>query len=255
MESIKVIKIGGNVIDSPEALERFIADFAKIEGPKILVHGGGKIATRVAEKLELEVTMIEGRRVTDKGMLDVVTMVYAGLINKQVVAMLQAAGCSSIGMSGADGGIVTAKRRSPEPIDYGFVGDITDVNTDLIATLLGAGITPVLCAIMSDAKGGLLNCNADSVASALAKASAKVAPTDLIFCFEKLGVMGDINDDGTLISQITEDSFQELRSQGVINKGMIPKIEGALAAVKQGVRSVEIKHSDNLLNQTGTVIK
>ena len=242
MEKITVVKIGGNVIDDPAVLKRFIADFAAMPGPKILVHGGGKVATRLAERLELKVQMVDGRRITDKDTLDVVTMVYAGLVNKQLVASLQAEGCNALGMSGADGNAVTACRRAPQPIDYGFVGDIEKVDSRLLGRLLEAGVTPVFCAIMHDGQGTLLNCNADSVASAIALGAAQIVPAELVFCFEKSGVLRDPDDETTLIREI-------------VSKGMIPKIENALKAVANGVRSVTIKHSDNLSNDTGTVIR
>lgn len=255
MEKITVVKIGGNVIDDPAVLKRFIAEFAALPGPKILVHGGGKLATRLAQKLELNVQMVDGRRITDKGTLDVVTMVYAGLVNKQLVAGLQAAGCNALGLSGADGNAVTARRRNPEPIDYGFVGDIERIDSALLGRLLEAGITPVFCAIMHDGQGTLLNCNADSVASAVALGAAQVAPAELVFCFEKSGVLRDPDDEATLIREITAESYTALKEDGTVSKGMIPKIENALKAVANGVRSVTIKHSDNLLNETGTVIR
>lgn len=254
-EKITVVKIGGNVIDNPEALKRFLHDFAALEGAKILVHGGGKLATRLAERLELKVQMLDGRRVTDKGMLDVVTMVYAGLINKQLVAALQAAGFNAMGLSGADGNVVTARRRSPHPVDFGFVGDIERVDETLLGRLLGSGITPVFSAIMHDGRGTLLNCNADSVASALAVATARIAPTELVFCFEKAGVLRDAEDERSLIGEITAETFAVLRAGGVVSKGMLPKIENALEAVAKGVLRVAIKHGDNLLNDTGTVIR
>lgn len=255
MEKITVVKIGGNVIDDPAVLKRFLGEFASLAGPKILVHGGGKLATRLAERLELQVQMVDGRRITDKGTLDVVTMVYAGLVNKQLVAGLQAAGCNALGLSGADGNALTARRRSPEPVDYGFVGDIEKVDHTLLGQLLEAGITPVFCAIMHDGKGTLLNCNADSVASAVALGAAQVAPTELIFCFEKAGVLRDPDDATTLIREITAATYPPLKADGTVSKGMIPKIENALKAVANGVRSVTIKHSDNLLNETGTTIR
>ena len=255
MEKITVVKIGGNVIDDPAVLKRFIAEFAALPGPKILVHGGGKLATRLAQKLELNVQMVDGRRITDKGTLDVVTMVYAGLVNKQLVAGLQAAGCNALGLSGADGNAVTARRRNPEPIDYGFVGDIERIDSALLGRLLEEGITPVFCAIMHDGQGTLLNCNADSVASAVALGAAQVAPAELVFCFEKSGVLRDPDDEATLIREITAESYTALKEDGTVSKGMIPKIENALKAVANGVRSVTIKHSDNLLNETGTVIR
>lgn len=254
-ERITVVKIGGNVIDDAAALKRFLGEFAALPGAKILVHGGGKLATRLAERLELKVQMVDGRRITDKGTLDVVTMVYAGLINKQAVAGLQAAGCNALGLSGADGNAVTARRRNPHPVDYGFVGDIERVDSELLRRLLEGGITPVFSAIMHDGKGTLLNCNADSVASAVALGAAQIAPTDLVFCFEKAGVLRDPEDDTTLIREITAATYAPLKADGTVNKGMIPKIENALKAIEKGVRSVTIKHSDNLLNDTGTVIR
>lgn len=255
MERITVVKIGGNVIDDPAALKRFLAAFTALPGAKILVHGGGKLATRLAERLELKVQLVEGRRITDKGTLDVVTMVYAGLVNKQVVAGLQAAGCNALGLSGADGNIVRARRRSPQPVDYGFVGDIERVDAELLSRLLAAGLTPVFSAIMHDGEGGLLNCNADSVASAIACAAARIAPTDLVFCFEKQGVLRNPDDEESLIAEITAESFEALRAEGVISRGMVPKVENALKAVEEGVRSVAIKHADNLLEDKGTTIR
>ena len=252
MERITVVKIGGNVIDNPAAMKRFLKEFAALEGPKILVHGGGKLATRLAERLELKVQMVDGRRITDKGTLDVVTMVYAGLINKQAVAGLQAAGCNALGLSGADGNAVTARRRSPQPVDYGFVGDIERVDSALLRRLLEDGMAPVFSAIMHDGKGTLLNCNADSVASAVALGAAEIAPTDLVFCFEKAGVLRNPDDDTSLIREITAATYPPLKADGVVSKGMIPKIENALKAVEKGVRSVTIRSSENLSNGIGT---
>lgn len=255
-DRITVVKIGGNVIDDPAALKRFVAEFAALPGAKILVHGGGKVATRLAGKLELEVRMVEGRRITDKGMLDVVTMVYAGLLNKQIVAALQAAGCNAMGLSGADGNAVTARRRSPEPIDYGFVGDIERVDAGLLRRLFEGGITPVFSAIMHDGRGTLLNCNADSVASAVAVAAARLAPTDLVFCFERRGVLRDPGDERSVIREITPATFAALRAEGAVSKGMIPKIENALRAVADGVASVAIRHADDLPSaEAGTVVR
>ncbi len=254
MEKITVIKIGGNVIDNQIALDRFVAALAAMEGAKILIHGGGKLATRMAERMEIPVQMIDGRRITDKATLDIVTMVYAGLVNKQIVAALQACGCNALGLSGADGNIVRAHRRAPAPIDYGFVGDIDSVDSALLKTLLEAGITPVFSAIMHDGKGSLLNCNADSVATAVALGAAAIAPTDLVFCFEKRGVLRDAEDDDSVIERITPASFNELKADGVVKGGMLPKIENALKAVAAGVRSVQIKHADDLLGEGGTTI-
>ncbi|MFI3317751.1 MAG: acetylglutamate kinase [Rikenellaceae bacterium] len=256
MSKITVVKIGGNVIDSPEALEEFVKNFAALPSPKILVHGGGKIATRLAKQMNVETTMIDGRRVTDKPMLDIVVMTYAGLLNKEIVAKLQAAGCNAIGLSGADGNAIEATRRPANPIDFGFVGDIdpAKVNESLIGHLLAGGITPVYCAITHDGNGTLLNSNADTIASSVALAASRVDATDLLFCFEKRGVLRDVEDNDSVIREITAESYPPLKESGVINKGMIPKIENALKAVSQGVKRVCIKHSDDLLKDSGTNI-
>ena len=253
---VKVVKIGGNVIDNEAALERFVADFAAIEGQKVLVHGGGKLATRLAEKLEIPTTMIDGRRVTDSQTLDVVTMVYAGLVNKKVVAMLQAADCNAIGLSGADANVVKATRRAAKPIDFGFVGDISveGVDADFVLSLTQRGVVPVFCSIMHDGAGTLLNCNADSVASAVAVALAQKAETELVFCFEKAGVMADIDNPDSVIAEIRPQSYKTLLADGVVNKGMIPKIDGAFRALECGVKVVTIKHSAQLNEDSGTKI-
>lgn len=257
MNKINVVKIGGNVIDNPEALKRFAHDFAALPSPKILIHGGGKLATRLGEQLNIPAQMIDGRRVTDAATLDIVTMVYAGLLNKRIVALLQSEGCNALGLSGADGDVVRAVRRKPEPIDFGFVGDIdaSKINTELIRTLLESGITPVFCAITHDGNGSLLNSNADSVASAVAVAASRIAPTSLLFCFEKAGVLRNVDDESSVIDEIRPDNYASLRAEGAINKGMIPKIDNAFAAIDAGVQSVIIKHSDALLQESGTTVK
>ncbi|MCM1292965.1 MAG: acetylglutamate kinase [Bacteroides sp.] len=255
-DRIKVVKIGGNVVDAPEAFDRFIKSYKRLAGPKILIHGGGKEATRLSAALGIETTMIDGRRVTDKETLDVVTMVYAGLINKRIVARMQAIGIDAIGLSGADAGVITATRRRPEPIDYGYVGDLDplDVDESVLSRFLKDGITPVICPIMHDGEGQLLNCNADTVASTVAVAVSRISPVDLIFCFEKPGVLSDVNDDNSVIRYITPEIFAELREQGTIQKGMLPKLENAIKAVKGGVSEVYIKCADNLLSASGTLV-
>lgn len=258
MERITVVKIGGNVIDSPEATARFVHDFAALEGPKILVHGGGKIATRLAARLGIESRLVDGRRITDRDTLEVVTMVYAGLVNKQLVAALGAAGCRAIGLSGADGGAIRSVRRAAGAVDYGFVGDIAadGVDAALLRTLLEAGLTPVFCAITCDGAGTLLNTNADSVASAVALGAARIAPTDLVFCFEKRGVLRDVNDPESVIPEITPESYARLKAAGTIYAGMLPKIDGAFRAVEGGVARVIIKQADELADeQSGTTIR
>lgn len=253
---IKVVKIGGNIVDNPEALASFITDFAAMPGRKILIHGGGKEATRLSQRLEIPTTMIDGRRVTSRETLDVVTMVYAGLINKRIVSMLQAAGCNALGISGADGNAIRASRRPASPIDYGYVGDISTsgVNIPLIDSLLKAGTVPVYCAITHDGHGSLLNCNADSVAAAVAIACSRIAPTDLIYCFEQPGVMEDIDRPDSLIASLTPSSYAELKASGAVNKGMIPKLDNSFKAIREGVAHVIIKHAANLLNSTGTIL-
>ena len=250
MERITVVKIGGNVIDSPEATARFVEAFAALEGPKMLIHGGGKLATRLAAQLGIESRMVDGRRITDRETLDVVTMVYAGLINKRLVAALSAAGCRAIGLSGADGDAVTSVRRAAGAVDYGYVGDIAEggVNVELLRTLLDAGLTPVFSAITCDGRGTLLNTNADSVASAVAVAASRIAPTQLVFCFEKAGVLRDVEDERSVIAEITPDTYAALRAEGAISAGMLPKIDGALRAVASGVESVVIKQAEALLD-------
>ncbi len=257
MSEIKVIKIGGNVVDNPEALARFIKDFTALPGKKILVHGGGKEATRMSARLDIPTTMIDGRRVTTLETLEVVTMVYAGLVNKRIVSMLQAEGCNAMGLTGADGNAITATRRKSEPVDFGYVGDIAadGVNPKLLSSLLDAGITPVFCAITHDGHGTLLNCNADTIASAVALGASKIAPTELIYCFEQPGVMEDIERPDSLIPLITPPLYAELRASGIVNKGMIPKIDNAFRAIDAGVESVTIKHSDALTSDRGTLIR
>lgn len=247
--NITVVKIGGNVIDNEAALQRFVADFAALPSPKILIHGGGKLATRLAKRLEVPTTMIGGRRVTDAVTIEIVTMVYAGGVNKRIVAALQAAGCNALGLSGADANMIPAVRRSPVPVDYGFVGDIdaTKINASMLGVMLDAGITPIFCAITHDGEGTLLNSNADSVASAVAVAASSLAPTDLVICFEKQGVLADVADEGSVISHISKVDFEPLCASGVVSQGMIPKVENALKACESGVRSVVIKHSERLL--------
>ena len=254
MEKVAVVKIGGNVVDNPAALAKFVRDFAAMPGPKALVHGGGKEATRLGERLGIPATMIDGRRVTSRETLDVVTMVYAGLINKRIVAMLQAEGCNALGLSGADANAIRASRRPAKPIDYGFVGDIAadGANGSLIVKLLEQGITPVFCAITHDGNGQLLNCNADTIASSVAIGISRIAPVDLIYCFEQPGVMMDINDPESLIESITPDEFEELKLKGIVNKGMLPKLQNSFKAIEAGVESVVIKSADNLLNTKGT---
>lgn len=255
-EVIQVVKIGGNVIDNPQALASFLDDFARMPGPKMLVHGGGKEATRMSAAMGVEAVMIDGRRVTDARTLEIVTMVYAGLINKRIVAMLQARGCDAVGLTGADGNVIPAAKRPARPIDYGFVGDIDpdSVGSGFMASLLDAGKVPVFCAICHDGDGTLLNCNADSVAAAVAAGASRIGPTTLTYCFEKAGVMTDVNDESTVIPLVTESLFARLKEDGVVAQGMIPKLRNALDSAKGGVKAVRICKAEALLGVGGTTI-
>lgn len=252
METLKVIKIGGNVVDHPEKLQQFLRDFATLEGHKVLVHGGGKVATAIARGLGIEAQMIDGRRVTDAEMLRIVTMVYAGLINKNIVAALQEEGCNALGLCGADGGLIRSKRRpvTAKGIDYGFVGDPTDFNLDTAATLIEGGLVPVVAPITFDADsetgGGLLNTNADTVAQAVAVGLAKRYFVELVYCFEKRGVLRDVEDDNSVISGIDPALYERLKADGVVADGMLPKLDNAFTAIRSGVKSVVICAAERL---------
>ena len=246
--TLHIIKIGGNVIDDSDQLMIFLEKFAAIPGKKILVHGGGKIATRLASDLGLEAKMVDGRRITDEKMLDVVTMVYAGLTSKNIVATLQKYGCDALGLSGADANVIKAIKRPIKDIDYGFAGDILadSVNTLSIKKFLDAGFTPVFSAITHNGNGQLLNTNADTIASSLALALSELYETSLIYCFEKNGVLTDISDEDSVIESINFESFEKLKSQGVISEGMIPKLDNAFNAISKGVKNVYIGNALNL---------
>lgn len=246
--ALHIIKIGGNVIDNESKLQAFLEKFAALQGQKILVHGGGKIATRLAADMGIEAKLVEGRRITDEKMLDVVTMVYAGLTNKHVVASLQKYGCDALGLTGADANTIKAIKRPVKEIDYGFVGDILadSVNASSIKRFLEAGFTPVFAAITHNGLGQLLNTNADTIASALAVSLAKLYDTSLIYCFEKNGVLKDVEDEYSVIKSIKSTEFQTLKSSGVIYEGMIPKLENAFNAIGKGVKNVYIGNASNL---------
>ncbi len=243
---ISVIKIGGNVIDYPEKLDEFLKIFAKFPGHKILVHGGGIMASRFGESLGVMPEMVDGRRITDKDTLDVVTMVYAGLINKNIVAKLQALQVNAIGMTGADGNIIRSNKRSIKEIDYGFVGDIQEINVKLIDHLLAGELLPVVSAITHDGKGQLLNTNADSIASALATSLAVEHQVNLYFCFNKSGVLIDEKNENSIIPLINQDIYKELKREKVIHSGMIPKLDNAFEALQKGVNYVWIGKAENL---------
>lgn len=257
---ISIIKIGGNVIDFPEKLDEFLGQFSKFPGSKILVHGGGIMASRFGESLGVMPEMVDGRRITDKDTLDVVTMVYAGLINKNIVAKLQALRVNAIGMTGADGNIIRSVKRPVKGIDYGYVGDIVEVDIKLIKHLLSGDLVPVLSALTHDQQGQLLNTNADSIASALATSLAKEHEVNLYYCFNKSGVLLDEKNESSIIPLINEDIYEELRQENVIHSGMIPKLDNAFEALQKGVNHVWIGKAENLLLSTkgklsGTIIE
>jgi acetylglutamate kinase len=219
-----------------------------MEGLRVLVHGGGKEATRLAGKLGIETVMIEGRRVTGKEMLDVTVMTYAGLCNKKIVAQLQGFNTQAIGLTGADGNSILSKKRENSSVDYGFVGDVVGVNADWIKNLLNTGVTPVFCAITHDKKGQLLNTNADTIAQALAVGLSSLFETTLIYCFEKKGVLMNIDDENSVIEELTYVSYQELKEKNVIHSGMLPKLENCFQALQQGVKEIRIASPEIIAN-------
>jgi acetylglutamate kinase len=245
-ESVKVIKIGGNIIDDAVALQQFLIQFSKIEGPKVLVHGGGKLATKLATQMDVKVQMVDGRRITDAATLDIITMVYAGKINKNIVATLQQHACNAIGFTGADGNTIISEKRPIKDIDYGFVGDVVSVDTSVLETLLNNQVTPVFCAITHDEKGQLLNTNADTVAAELAIGFAKKFQTALYYCFEKKGVLLDVQDPTSVVEKINPTTYQELLAKKVIADGMLPKLNNCFHAIDHNVNKVCIGMSEML---------
>ncbi|RZL97055.1 MAG: acetylglutamate kinase [Pedobacter sp.] len=246
MDKLYIIKIGGNIIDDDQKLAAFLYAFAKVKGKKILVHGGGKLATRLADKMGVEQQMIDGRRITDAETLKIVTMVYAGYINKHVVAQLQSHNCDAIGLSGADGNAILSHKRVHPSIDYGFVGDVDAVNVNLIGSLLEQGQAPVFAPITHDGKGLLLNTNADTIAQELATGLAFKYEVSLVFSFERAGVLLDANDDSTVIPSINPNYYNQLKQEQRIFAGMLPKLDNAFAAIKKGVTRVIIGKAEEL---------
>ncbi|QRM89213.1 acetylglutamate kinase [Lacinutrix sp. WUR7] len=249
MKTLKVIKIGGNIIDNDAALQQFLKEFATIDAPKILVHGGGKLATKLAQQMQVEVKMVDGRRITDQETLDIITMMYAGKINKNVVAQLQANNCNAIGFSGADGNTIVSDLRPSKPIDYGFAGDVVKVNTETLEILLNNNVTPVFCAITHDENGQLLNTNADTIASELAIGFASIYNTELYYCFEKNGVLEDVDNDDSVIENINTKSYPSLIENGIIYEGMLPKLNNCFHAINHQVQKVCIGKSEMLFHK------
>ncbi len=254
-EKLTLVKVGGAIVEDELQLAQLLNDFGAIEGRKVLVHGGGRRATQVASRLGIESQMVNGRRITDEQMLEVVTMVYGGLVNKHVVAMLQARGISAIGLTGADGDVIRSHRRPvKDGVDYGFVGDVEKVGNTTLSHIIEQGMVPVLAPLTHDGKGNMLNTNADTIASEAAKALAEIYDVTLIYSFEKKGVLRDPDDDDSVITKITHDDFEQYKADGTISGGMIPKIENALAAVDAGVSRVIIALATEIDGNHGTVI-
>lgn len=255
-EKLTIVKVGGAVVEDEAQLTRLLKDFIAIEGAKILVHGGGRRATKIAERLGIETKMVDGRRITDAQMLEVVTMVYGGLVNKHVVALLQSLGADAIGLTGADADILrSVKRPLKNGIDYGFVGDVKKADGEKIAHFIGKNLIPVIAPLTHDGQGNMLNTNADTMASETAKAMARLYDVTLIFAFEKPGVLSNPDDDSSMIPVITRQDFERYKADGTISGGMLPKIENALAAVEAGVRQVIITQATAIDGQHGTIIR
>lgn len=256
---LSIIKIGGNIIDDDTRLNAFLDNFAAVPGKKILVHGGGKLATKVAEGLGVQQQLVDGRRITDAETLKIVTMVYAGTINKNIVAQLQARGCPAIGLTGADGNAILSHKRSHPTIDYGYVGDVDVVNTSLLTSMLLLDKTLVFAPITHDAKGQLLNTNADTIAQELARALSSGFEVSLIYSFEKSGVLLDADDDASVIGRITAVEYEDLKNRKLIFAGMIPKLDNAFAALRSGVARVIIGRAEELplllAGRSGTTIQ
>ncbi|MEL7222026.1 MAG: acetylglutamate kinase [Bacteroidota bacterium] len=254
INTLNILKIGGKVLEDEQQLDQALSYFSQLPQPAILVHGGGKKASEMSQKLGIQPKMINGRRITDADALEVVTMIYAGLSNKKVVSQLQAKGCNALGISGADGNIILSQKRVVRDIDYGFAGDIVAVNTIALCHLLNAGFVPVCCAITHNKRGQLLNTNADTIAAELAIALADDYEVCLQYCFEKPGVLMDAEDDTSVIPTIQPDRYQQLKADGIIYEGMIPKLDNAFAAIEAGVKQVSIGNLKALTANEATIL-
>lgn len=254
MEKLTIIKVGGKIVEEELSLKQLLESFSKIEGKKLLVHGGGRSATKLAEQLGIESKMVDGRRITDKKTLDVVTMVYGGLVNKNIVAGLQALDVNALGLTGVDLNLIRSEKRPVREIDYGYVGDVKEVNSDILAMLIAQGIIPILAPLTHDKQGNILNTNADTIAGETAKALAKKFDVSLVFCFEKNGVLMDENDDESVITELKKENFEKLVESKIIQGGMIPKLENAFEAVAMGVKEVVITNATQIGTGKGTRI-
>ncbi len=255
MEKLTIIKVGGKIVEEEATLKQLLSNFAQIEGKKLLVHGGGRSATKIAEKLGIKSHMVNGRRITDAETLKVVTMVYGGLVNKNIVAGLQDLDINALGLTGADMNVIRSVKRPVKDIDYGFVGDVVEVNGSMLSTLISQGVVPVMAPLTHDKAGNILNTNADTIAGETAKALAKYFDVTLIFCFEKKGVLSDENNDNSVIPSIDKELYKKLVEEKVIQGGMIPKLDNSFEAIDAGVKEVIITLASEISNsQTGTHI-
>lgn len=255
MEKLTIVKVGGKIVEEEATLNKLLDDFSAIKGYKVLVHGGGRSATKIASLLGIESKMVNGRRITDAETLKVVTMVYGGLVNKDIVAGLQARGVNALGLTGADMDVIRSVKRPVKDVDYGFVGDVEKVNASFLADLISKGVVPVLAPLTHDGKGNMLNTNADTIAGETAKAMASLFDVTLVYCFEKKGVLRDENDDNSVIPQITRAQFDTYVADGTIQGGMIPKLENSFSAINAGVCKVVITSASGINDNLGTVIK
>ena len=256
MEKITIVKVGGGVVEDATRLDALLDNFCRIEGKKVLVHGGGRSATKIAASLGIESKMVDGRRITDSEMLRVVTMVYGGLVNKNIVAHLQARGEKAAGLTGADMNVILShKRPLKNGIDYGFVGDVDRVDARALCNLLAQGVMPVMAPLTHDGKGNILNTNADTIASETAKALAPHFDVTLVYAFEKAGVLANPDDETTVIRNINKENFERYKSEGIIAGGMLPKLDNAFAAIAAGVKRVAITKDNDLTVSQGTVVE
>ncbi len=255
MEKLTIVKVGGGIVEDPVSLQQLLKEFSALHGNKVLVHGGGRSATRIATLLGIESQMVNGRRITDDKMLDVVTMVYGGLVNKTVVAGLQAQGVNALGLTGADMNVIRSHKRPVREVDYGWVGDVEQADGEMLSALINKGVVPVMAPLTHDGQGHMLNTNADTIASEVACVLAPYFEVTLTYCFEKRGVLHDAEDEESVIAHISEEEFHHLTQEGVIAGGMIPKLENAFQAIHRGVAKVMITRADNVDGSRGTLIE
>lgn len=254
MNKLTVIKVGGKIVEEEESLKQLLDDFARIEGHKILVHGGGRSATKIAERLGIQSNMVDGRRITDAATLQIVTMVYGGLVNKNIVARLQALDVNALGLTGADMDVIRSEKRPVKAIDYGFVGDVKHVKSETLQWLIDKDIVPIMAPLTHDGKGNILNTNADTIAAETAQAMSAHYDVTLVYCFEKKGVLMDENDDNSVISRLDKELYKKYIDEGVITGGMLPKLDNAFRSIEKGVKAVIITQASEIGKDSGTRI-